>query len=63
MFRQRTCDGVVDDAIECALKLAEDVFSSKDESKCQGGSDSEIYVGGGKRFSKLVKIVVAGMQV
>ena len=63
MFSQRSCDGVVDDAIESALKLTEDVVLSKDESKCRGGSDSEIYVGGGKRFSKLVKIVVAGMQV
>ena len=59
MLSQRSCDDVVDDAIEFALRLAQEVV----RVRMKGGFGNGIYVGARNGFSKLTKIAVAGIQV
>ena len=63
MLSQRSCDDVVDDAIEIWPDAGTGGCSSKDEAMCQGGFGNGIYVGARNGFSKLAKIAVAGIQV
>ncbi len=63
MLSQRSCDDVVDDAIESALRLAQEVVRFRMNGSVKEDLAMEYMWALSRAFSKLAKIAVVGIQV